>query len=223
MEFLDNFVSQQEARRYAAACASYNAGPAHATAPHSASVTHRHSQLEVRLVPEKSCWVALPPAYVARLLESQSPIPLVLQLTSASGMLALRKIEGKCDSRPPDMIKRSGEQSCHSLSGRSWHAGSAGEARSWYVAWSGAASTSKALEVPAALATCQGLSDGLLVRVHALPGTPVASQVSVEPASVNDWEQVELNAEFMEEQLLNQASPLSSPFAAPAFCRNLGQ
>ena len=72
------------------------------------------------------------------------------------------------------------------------------------MAWSGAASTSKALEVPAALAACQGLSEGVLVRVNALPRTPIASRVSVEPASVNDWEQVELNAEFMEEQLLNQ-------------------
>ena len=72
------------------------------------------------------------------------------------------------------------------------------------MAWSGAASTSKALEVPAAMAACQGLSEGRLVRVHALPKTPVASRVSVEPANVDDWEQVELNAEFMEEQLLNQ-------------------
>ena len=72
------------------------------------------------------------------------------------------------------------------------------------MAWSGAASTSKALEVPAALASCQGLSEGMTVRVHALPGTPLASQVSVEPASPDDWEQAELNAEFMEEQLVNQ-------------------
>ena len=74
------------------------------------------------------------------------------------------------------------------------------------MAWSGAASTSKALEVPAALAACQGLSEGMTVRVHALPGTPLASQVSVEPASADDWEQAELNAEFMEEQLVNQVS-----------------
>ncbi|CAK0784927.1 hypothetical protein CVIRNUC_008132 [Coccomyxa viridis] len=138
MEFLDNFVTQQESRR--------------------------HSHLEIRLIPEKSCWVALPPAYVARLLEGQSPIPLVLQLSSPSGP----------------------------------------NGRRWYVAWSGAASTSKALEVPAALAACQGLSEGMTVRVHALPGTPLASQVSVEPASADDWEQAELNAEFMEEQLVNQ-------------------
>ena len=73
------------------------------------------------------------------------------------------------------------------------------------MAWSGAVSTSKALEVPAAMAACQGLSEGRLVRMHALPNTPIASRVSVEPANVDDWEQVELNADFMEEQLLNQA------------------
>ena len=77
------------------------------------------------------------------------------------------------------------------------------------MAWSGASSTSNALEVPAALAACQGLSEGMLVRVHALQGTPIASRVSVEPANVDDWEQVELNAEFMEEQLLNQVNSLS--------------
>ena len=74
------------------------------------------------------------------------------------------------------------------------------------MAWSGAASTSKALEVPAALAACPGLSEGLTVRVHAQPGTPLASQVRVEPATADDWEQAELNAEFMEEQLVNQVS-----------------
>jgi len=84
MEFLDNFVSQQESRR----CVEHICGLLlHPTQPCAQLmyVIHRHSQLEIRLVPEKSCWVALPPAYVARLLEGQSPIPLVLQLTSASG------------------------------------------------------------------------------------------------------------------------------------------
>lgn len=177
-----------------------------------ACLLHRHSQLEVRLVPEKSCWVALPPAYVARLLEGQSPIPLVLQLTSASGTWPLGIMHASL-ALPVllvFMILAAVEQA---TSGIPWHAGPTQEAKSWYVAWSGAASTSKALEVPAALAACQGLSEGLLVRVHALPGTPVASRVSVEPASVNDWEQVELNAEFMEEQLLNQASLSSDPAA----------
>jgi hypothetical protein len=44
----------------------------------------------------------------------------------------------------------------------------------------------------------------MLVSLHALPDMPFASNVSVEPANEDDWEQVELNAGYMEEQLLNQ-------------------
>ncbi|BDA47966.1 probable peroxisome biogenesis factor 1 [Coccomyxa sp. Obi] len=130
----------------------------------------RLNQLPVRLVPERSCWVALPPAYVARLLDAQSPIPLVLQLSPVQG--------------------RAGAPVCH-------------------VAWAGAAASSHALEMPAALARCLGLSDGALVALRALPEVPLASSVSVEPADADDWEQVELNAEYMEEQLLNQVGVVS--------------
>lgn len=84
-----------------------------------------------------------------------------------------------------------------------WVAGRAG-APVCHVAWAGAAASSHALEIPAALAHCLGLSDGALVGLRALPEVPLATSVSVEPANADDWEQVELNAEYMEEQLLNQ-------------------
>ena len=73
-----------------------------------------------------------------------------------------------------------------------------------HIAWAGAAARSHALEVPAALAGCLGLSDGMLVSLQALPDVAFASSVSVEPANEDDWEQVELNADYMEEQILNQ-------------------
>ncbi|KAK9907564.1 hypothetical protein WJX75_006024 [Coccomyxa subellipsoidea] len=146
MEFLENFVSSQEAQRL--------------------------NQLPVRLVPERSCWVALPPAYVARLLEAQSPIPLVLQLRPAQGRAS------------------AGVSVC-------------------YVAWAGAAASSHALDIPAALGRCLGLADGMTVSLRALPEVPLATDVSVEPANVDDWEQVELNADYMEEQLLNQVGVVS--------------
>ncbi len=73
-----------------------------------------------------------------------------------------------------------------------------------YVAWAGAAASSHALDIPAALGRCLGLADGIMVSLRALPDVPMATDVSVEPANVDDWEQVELNAEYMEEQLLNQ-------------------
>jgi len=41
--------------------------------------------------------------------------------------------------------------------------------------------------------------------VKAQPETPSAVSATVEPASSDDWEVVEQNAAFMEEQLLNQA------------------
>lgn len=84
-----------------------------------------------------------------------------------------------------------------------WVAGRAGVPLC-HVAWAGAAASSHALEIPAALARCVGLSDGALVALRALPEVPLATSVSVEPADADDWEQVELNAEYMEEQLLNQ-------------------
>lgn len=73
-----------------------------------------------------------------------------------------------------------------------------------YVAWAGAAASSHALDIPAALGRCLGLADGMTVSLRALPEVPLATDVSVEPANVDDWEQVELNADYMEEQLLNQ-------------------
>ena len=41
--------------------------------------------------------------------------------------------------------------------------------------------------------------------MKAQPETPSAVSATVEPASSNDWEVVEQNAAYMEEQLLNQA------------------
>ncbi len=42
-------------------------------------------------------------------------------------------------------------------------------------------------------------------QVKAQPDTPVAVSATVEPASSDDWEVVEQNADYMEKQLLNQA------------------
>ena len=83
-----------------------------------------------------------------------------------------------------------------------------GAAVVWHVAWAGAAAAGQALEVPAALARRQGLAEGMLVSVRALPDTPAAQSVCVEPDSTDDWEQLELNAGYVEEQLLNQARRL---------------
>ena len=77
-------------------------------------------------------------------------------------------------------------------------------AKLWHVAWAGGAASSGCIEVPASLARCQGLVEGAQVSLRAVPECPAAASVAVEPANSDDWEQVELNAEYMEDQLLNQ-------------------
>ena len=43
----------------------------------------RLSQLTVRLTPERSCWVALPPALLNRLYDAGVPLPLAMELRPA--------------------------------------------------------------------------------------------------------------------------------------------
>ncbi|KAK9829370.1 hypothetical protein WJX72_005440 [[Myrmecia] bisecta] len=90
----------------------------------------------------------------------------------------------------------------------------------WHVAWAGAASGSGGLDIPAALAGCLGIPDGSLVQVKAVPHVPPAVGVSVEPVSVDDWEVVELHAEYMEEQLLNQVGAVRAGQPFPFWVKN---
>lgn len=75
-----------------------------------------------------------------------------------------------------------------------------------HVAWAGAASAGHFLEIPAVLADCLGIPDGAVAGVTVQTNVPAAVSVTVEPASSDDWEIVELHADYMEEQLLNQVS-----------------
>ena len=49
-----------------------------------------------------------------------------------------------------------------------------------------------------------GLQEGAAVAVRPLPDAPPAVSVTVEPASEDDWEIVQLNGGFIEETLLTQ-------------------
>ncbi|KAK9837165.1 hypothetical protein WJX81_007626 [Elliptochloris bilobata] len=147
----------------------------------------RLSQLAVSHIAEKSCWVALPSALIARLLQAQAPLPLVLELCPAA--------------MPGSLAKRRDDTAV------------------WHVAWAGAAAVGQALEVPAALARRQSLTEGMLVSVRALPDTPAAQSVCVEPDSTDDWEQLELNAGYVEEQLLNQVGVVRAGQAFPVWVR----
>jgi len=77
---------------------------------------------------------------------------------------------------------------------------------SWHVSWGGAASKGQHLEIPAALAGCLGIAQGITVSVRVVTDIPEAIGVCVEPLSIDDWEVVEQNAGHMEEQILSQVS-----------------
>lgn len=84
------------------------------------------------------------------------------------------------------------------------HDRSTNAAESWHVSWGGAASKGQHLEIPAALAGCLGIAEGITVSVKVVNDIPEAIGVCVEPLSIDDWEVVEQNAGHMEEQILSQ-------------------
>ena len=74
------------------------------------------------------------------------------------------------------------------------------------VAWGGEASEAGKIGVPSGLALALGLHAGDKVDVVPAPSSslPVAESISVEPANADDWEVVELNAGYLEENALSQ-------------------
>ncbi|KAL6858720.1 hypothetical protein ACP4OV_017722 [Aristida adscensionis] len=79
----------------------------------------------------------------------------------------------------------------------------AGGAR-WSLAWSGAASRSRAIEVAQELAECISLPDGTIAQFSVARSLAKAESVSIEPFSEDDWEILESRAELAEETILKQ-------------------
>lgn len=73
-----------------------------------------------------------------------------------------------------------------------------------YASWVGDTCAAGCVGVPASLARALGLQEGAAVAVRPLPDAPAAVSVTVEPASEDDWEIVQLNGGFIEETLLTQ-------------------
>ncbi|XP_050232093.1 peroxisomal ATPase PEX1 [Mercurialis annua] len=76
--------------------------------------------------------------------------------------------------------------------------------RPWLVAWSGATSSTSAIEIARQFADCISLPDGIRVKIRAVPNVASAGSVTIEPSSEDDWEVMELNAEQAEAVILNQ-------------------
>ncbi len=139
--------------------------------------------LEVQRVPEKTCFVSLPAQIVDELMSNnRSKLSAVFELKWSAP------------------LQREGV-----AAGRDTQAAPGHGVRSVLVCWSGGSSLAHdRLEVPAALAECLGLPDGVRVEAHIRIDVEVASRIDVEPVAHDDWEIIELHAEHLEEQLLNQ-------------------
>ncbi|CAJ2668834.1 unnamed protein product [Trifolium pratense] len=74
----------------------------------------------------------------------------------------------------------------------------------WFVAWSGASSSSSAIQVSQQFAECVSLPIHSPVQVKVASNVPHASSVYIEPHTVDDWEILELNSQQAEDQILNQ-------------------
>ncbi|KAF3440552.1 hypothetical protein FNV43_RR18836 [Rhamnella rubrinervis] len=74
----------------------------------------------------------------------------------------------------------------------------------WVVAWSGATSSSSAIEIAQQFAECISLGDRTRVQVRALSNVPKATLVTIEPNNEDDWEVLELNSEVAEAAILKQ-------------------
>ncbi|KAJ1819328.1 Peroxisome biosynthesis protein pex1, partial [Coemansia sp. RSA 2599] len=93
--------------------------------------------------------------------------------------------------------------------------------RETHVAWSGGESqtgehrdrsgalSASVLELDATYGRRLGLVDGAMVAVEYVPQIEVCTSASVEPASFDDWEILELNAGIVEEKLLQQTRVVS--------------
>ncbi|KAK8524684.1 hypothetical protein V6N13_015695 [Hibiscus sabdariffa] len=74
----------------------------------------------------------------------------------------------------------------------------------WTVAWSGATSSSAAIEISQRFAECISLPNHTTVQVRAASNLAKATLVTIEPNTEDDWEILELNSEHAEDAILKQ-------------------
>ena len=74
----------------------------------------------------------------------------------------------------------------------------------------GVATSGTDLEVSRALGDCIGLASGCSVKIRVRKSEDIAAAtaVAVEPDSSDDWEALELNQSYLEEQILTQVPML---------------
>ncbi|GIL79880.1 hypothetical protein Vretimale_12481 [Volvox reticuliferus] len=147
----------------------------------------RMARLTVTLISERSNWVSVSKPLANQLFDLNF-LPVVLQIRVLDGA-------GMPSKQP---------QHTHHVA---W-AGAVIQGPGVGSGGSGGAGGGGTLGVPSALASALGLRAGAQVHTAPLLGVPIATSVEVEPAGESDWEVVEANAGFLEEQLLGQVGVL---------------
>eukprot|EP00897_Mesotaenium_endlicherianum_P010208 jgi/Mesen1/9215/ME000591S08541 len=159
--------------------------------------------LVVQLVPEQTCFVALPQSLLALLSQDGLPdVPLILELRARPA-----RGKGRDQGRPAAEPGQAGAQT---------------RTARWHLAWMGAAARGGALEVPAKLAERMGLTDGTRVKVRLRKAQEVAQaeRVMMEPASEDDWEMLQLNQAHLEDSILSQVAVLEEGQLLPIWVRS---
>lgn len=102
-----------------------------------------------------------------------------------------------------------------------WGSETGNYTRAW-VGWGGkvtqpssGSNTSNRIGIPDRLAECLSLPEQTHVDVRLEADPVVSSMVHVEPASADDWEMLELNANFVECNLLSQISVMTEGVSFP--------
>lgn len=154
-------------------------------------------KLKVSLVAGKTCFVSLPPFLADDLLNRHGDA------------LKAGAIEVTWASQ---------NRSAETAIGRATQSGPTQQVA--LLSWAGGSSRSNEhLEISPTLAECIGLHDEVVVEVRLRKDVAAATRISVEPVSEDDWEVVELNAEHLEEQLLNQVRLVSAGQLLPLWIR----
>ncbi|GMI93617.1 peroxisome 1, EMBRYO DEFECTIVE 2817 [Hibiscus trionum] len=89
----------------------------------------------------------------------------------------------------------------------------------WTVAWSGATSSSTAIEVSQQFAECISLPNRTTVQVRVASNLTKATLVTIEPHTEDDWEILELNSEHAEDAILKQVRIVYEGMRFPLWLR----
>ncbi|TQN74109.1 Peroxisome biosynthesis protein PAS1 [Colletotrichum shisoi] len=158
---------------------------------------------EISLAHLKNCFVNLPASLVSLLVNVNTPIQnVVVELSyrpsaSASGASQQRSIFVGWTGMPS-------KRKAVPIVGRDGINGGRGgtSSRDQEVAQ---------VEIDATLANTLGLTDGQRVTASIHVDPPVAHTINIEPLTPEDWEMIELHANFLEINLLNQVRALPNP------------